>query len=261
MREANSRPDVDEAFRKLNPAIKEALASEESPLRLGLAALELAKSNLGAEQLTVNQLVAALDATGVALRERSLLRAFSRAGNKIASRTIQGEKYYKIMTSGSREVARLVSTGNLQLIYVEGGQPRAARKRLGELFANLQGLVRISDPYYGERSLDTLEMIPEISIVRFLTARTPEDPAKLKRMISDLRRERPQAEIRLYPSPKQLHDRYIHTDERLLLVGHGLKDIGEKESFVIALDRTISPDVLDDVRDAFDTRWSASSPI
>ena len=48
--------------------------------------------------------------------------------------------------------------------------------------------------------------------------------------------------------PQDLHDRFVLSEAKILLVGHGLKDIGAKESFVIVLPRTFAPDLLDNVR-------------
>jgi hypothetical protein len=43
-------------------------------------------------------------------------------------------------------------------------------------------------------------------------------------------------------------------------VGHGLKDIGGKESFVVRLDRGLVPDLLDTLLSSFDAKWPNGVP-
>lgn len=44
-------------------------------------------------------------------------------------------------------------------------------------------------------------------------------------------------------------------------MGHGLKDIGNKESFVIRLDKELVPDLIRETIQAFDLRWNAGTKI
>jgi hypothetical protein len=48
---------------------------------------------------------------------------------------------------------------------------------------------------------------------------------------------------------------------QLLIVGHGLKDIGGKESFIICIRRDIAPDLLKETAKAFDARWNSATSI
>jgi hypothetical protein len=47
----------------------------------------------------------------------------------------------------------------------------------------------------------------------------------------------------------------------MLILGHGLKDIGGKESFIIRLGRDLVPDLLNEVRKVFDARWKIAKSI
>ena len=58
-----------------------------------------------------------------------------------------------------------------------------------------------------------------------------------------------------------MHDRYVLTDDMLILVGHGLKDIGGKESFVIRLDGEVARDLIATLAPSFDAKWASASPI
>jgi hypothetical protein len=94
-----------------------------------------------------------------------------------------------------------------------------------------------------------------------LTAKTSESVSKLQRAIRDFIKERAKAEFRLAAKPSDLHDRYVVTTDVLLILGHGLKDIGGRESFIIRLGRDLSADLIDETTKAFDARWIGSSVI
>jgi hypothetical protein len=147
------------------------------------------------------------------------------------------------------------------LIYIDGTKPRTDRRELGEVLGDLKGTVRVCDPYYGVRSLDSLELIPKTAKVRFLTAKTSESAVKWASALKDFNQERPNVELRLTARQQDLHDRYVLSDSKLLIVGHGLKDIGNKESFVIVLPRTLAGDLLDDVQRSFDEKWANATPL
>ncbi len=147
------------------------------------------------------------------------------------------------------------------MVYVEAGKPRTARRHLAALLEPLSGDVRISDPYYGVRTLDSLSLLKSASSVRFLSARTNEKAADVNRAIQDFIRENPRVELRLASDPSSMHDRYVLTDDMLILVGHGLKDIGGKESFVIRLDGEVARDLIATLAPSFDAKWASASPI
>lgn len=250
-----------EKFREVDDEIKRALAGVPSKLRLGLCVLTLAQDKFGTEYLSLEEIAEALDRLGIAVERANLGRAFSRAGDRIRRVIVEGVPKYKVMTKGRQEVEDIVSIPGPQVIYIEGGQPRTTRKTLAEILGDLQGTIRILDPYYGLRSLDVLEAIPHMCEVRFLTARTSERAARLQSAISDFKNERPNVEFRVYPRPEELHDRYVIGEDYVLILGHGLKDIGSKESFLIRLDSQIAPDLIPTLISRFDQRWSEGQTI
>lgn len=226
-----------------------------------MAALKLAGDRGSIQSMSAQEIMWGLNSTGVALSVKALEKAFARAGGRVARERRGNVTKYTLMLQGADQVEELVRSGNLTVLFVEGGKPRTDRRRVEELLSELQGDIRIFDPYYGARSLDILEVIPKTFRVRFLTARTQEDPAKIRRLILDFKKEHPRTEIRVLQGPGGLHDRYVLTDDRLLIVGHGLKDVGTKESFVIIIDRFWSSDLLATVNGAFETRWKNGTPI
>ncbi len=121
----------------------------------------------------------------------------------------------------------------------------------------LESVIRIM----GLDTLDALDYIPVKSNVKFLSSQTSESTVKLNGAISDFKREHPNSEFRLFPDPKTLHDRYILSGDSLLLLGHGIKDIGNEKSFIIGISADYAEDVIKGIKEAFDERWKRSSPI
>lgn len=72
-----------EAFASLDESSKDALAAEDSPLLLSLAALDIAATTVGVDRLSAEHIVACLEAAGVAVRRTSVSRALSRAGARV----------------------------------------------------------------------------------------------------------------------------------------------------------------------------------
>jgi hypothetical protein len=251
-----------ETFKSLPVGLKDVLAETDSPLLASLAALDIANNEAQVERLSAEQIVACLEAAGVAVSKVSVARAFARAGGKVsATRDDSGEQFYKLMTKGKREVEKILGGELLAVVRIEAGQPRTARIRLAEVLSRVKGSVRICDPYYGLRSLDSLDHVPKNCDIKFLTAKTNESPTKLHAAIKDLQKERPTCEFRLAGAGHGIHDRYVLTDDSLLLLGHGLKDIGGKESFIVRLDKELAPDLLKELGASFDTRWQAATPV
>jgi hypothetical protein len=251
-----------EAFEGLDAQLKHALSDVSSPLLLSLAALEIANSEFGAQRLSAEHIVACLEAAGVAVKRASVSKALARAGGKVStSKNTAGETVYRLMTQGRKEIEHLLRNGMLSVVRIDGGRPHTARQHLGDLLALLTGVVRISDPYYGMRTLETLDHLPAKAEIRFLTSKTNEAQLKVRGAFHDFAKERKNVEFRLLAPPHDLHDRYVLAPDSLLLIGHGLKDIGGKESFVVRLDRSLAPDLLDDLTHSFDKKWNGATAL
>ncbi len=147
------------------------------------------------------------------------------------------------------------------VVQIDAGKPRTAHLEVAKLLQPLMGEVRICDPYYGTGSLLRLDELAKAKAIRFLTQKADSrEQTLLPKAIQEFVRERPQFEFRRH-GPNDLHDRFIITDDCLILLGHGLKDIGNKDSFVVKLDRGLAADVIDNVRASFDARWLAATPL
>jgi hypothetical protein len=249
-------------FASLDKTTKDILADIESPRVLAFLTLYLSK-NFGTSSLSAEHITAYLESAGVAVTKKSIGRALSGAKGFV-SRSISddGEVFYKLMTKGEREAEKALSiTGSLLVLRIEGGQPRQARIKLAEILKSLKGIVRICDPWYGVNTLDSLDLFHKDCDVRFITQKTSESTLKISSALKHFYKERPKAELRVAPSSSQLHDRYIVTKEQIMILGHGIKDIGNKESFVIVLDKSLVPDLIVEVISSFDNDWNLGEKI
>ena len=249
-----------QTFRDLDPRVKNSLANEDSPLNTALAALSIAHNEAKQQYVSLDELHEALEAADVAVDRLSIARGIGRAGKRVI-RKVNGETLYRLARKGYPEAEKVLGGGDIDLVHIDGTKPRTDRRKLVDLFGNLKGTVRICDPYCGVRSLDSLDLVPKKTNVRFLTGRIDERVTNWAGALKDFKKERPYVEIRLAPRPQDLHDRYVLSDDKILIIGHGLKDIGNKESFVIMLPRTITRDLLSDVQRSFDEKWANATPF
>ncbi len=251
-----------ETFATLDQGIKDSLAQTDSPLLLSFSALDIAAIEAGVDRLTAEHIIACLEAAGVAIKKKSVSRALARAGAKVStSKDQDGETLYKLMTKGKKEIENLLGGESISVVRIESGHPRTARLRLGEVLNTLRGTIRVCDPYYGVRTLDSLDHIPRTCSIRFLTAKSNEPALKIQNAIRDFIKERPSSEFRIATAPADLHDRYVLSADTLLILGHGLKDIGGKESFMIRIGRELAPDLLHELTSIFDSRWKSGSSL
>jgi hypothetical protein len=250
-----------DTFRTLDEATKQLLADIPSTLFLSFATLSIAHGRACHERLSAEHIVACLEAAGVSAKRKSVSRALARASDRISTtKGLDGDTLYRLMTKGEREVAHYLGGGRLSVVRVDGSTPRTARQTLSEILGLLDESVSICDPYYGVRTLESLDCIPKATAVRFLTAKTNESPQKLSGPFRDFVKERPKVQFR-QTSSHSLHDRYVVTTGQLLILGHGLKDIGAKESFIIRLGSTLVPDLVKQIIRSFDEHWKSATEI
>lgn len=141
------------------------------------------------------------------------------------------------------------------VFFVESGKPHTAHQEVASLFGRLRGEVRACDPYYGSGTLSRLHEMRRCDRLLFLT-KTPDSHERtfLDKRLQEYRLEHPGVEFRRYRGA-ELHDRFVLTGNELILLGHGLKDIGTKDSFVVRIDRQLAGDLIDCVRASFDEKW------
>ncbi len=250
-----------DTFHSLDPSVKHALADISNSRLLALTTLEIAETEAGVDRLSSEHIVACLEAAGVAVKKLSITRALAGASGFISSSWEDDEVFYKIMTKGKKGVESILSGGKLSVVQIERNQPRTARQELKDIFADLKGEVKICDPYYGVRTLDALDHIPLKCTIQFLSVNASDSTRKLTGAIKDFKKERQGSEFRIADKSAGLHDRYVVTKSGLIILGHGLKDIGGKESFVISLDHSLVPDLVDASIRSFNNIWRHATAI
>jgi hypothetical protein len=149
----------------------------------------------------------------------------------------------------------------LLVVYLTAGKPHTAQEELGTVIGTLRGQIRICDPYYGTGTLARLTLLKECQRVLFLT-RTPDSKEQsfLSRSLTEFKTEYLNVEFRRYRQ-NDLHDRFIITDDEMIFLGHGLKDIGGKDSFIVRIPVDLAKDTLDSVRASFDRKWDDAEAL
>jgi len=152
------------------------------------------------------------------------------------------------------------NANDLVVFYVEAGKPRSAHLTLRPVLEALAGPVEICDPYYGEGTLARLDLLSQCTPIRFLTQkRQPNEPSQ-PRLFSEWVRQHGDIEFKKV-SGGDIHDRFVLTSSELILLGQGLKDPGNKESFIVRISASVGEDLMRDVRESFERRWQAATPI
>lgn len=166
---------------------------------------------------------------------------------------------YRIVGKGERFLQENAGREGPLTLYVTGKAPWSDRRFVvKEAMKKATGEVRILDKYFGMESLDFLQGFQTSRRIKFLTSHPNKNVPMLQREIALFKKEFPNAEFKAYPQPHELHDRYVLFDKEVWFVGHGIKDIGRKESFVVILKDPFGKDIRQTLLGSFQSRWAAS---
>ena len=232
-------------------------------LEQALWVLWVAKEKLQKKMLSAEQIASVLiDVQEISINVTSITQALKRGGDKIHSYQQGGEVCYEIMKRGKEHLKSLRTEGELEVFYFEPEKRYSSKRLLATSILNmLTGEIRIVDPYCGERTLDVITDVKGRPI-KFLTRLGNINNANVKsrflRELQDFKPENTDIEFRDYPNT-DLHDRYIISPDRVVLIGHSIKDLGAKESFAIVLNQTSSQNIYEALGENFDRRWKQSN--
>jgi hypothetical protein len=233
-------------------------------LERGLALLKISKEEFGVPWVTaeeINSLI--VEVFNLPSDPLAIKRAFARAGgsNKthkpVISKKINNVIFYKLSHPGEELLNSIIGKGLLQILYLRPHSHFDAYETISELVKKLKGKeLKISDPYYGINTLNVLEEIVRTGKnVKFLSNQTSENPLKFNKELNYLRKHYPKKiECKIYPK-KELHDRYILAEDSFVVIGQGIKDLGNKESLVLVLDDRFGKDTRKELEKAFWGRW------
>jgi hypothetical protein len=199
----------------------------------------------------------------VSFTEREITNAFNRAGKKIHI-TKKGDKpTYKIMKKGIEYLTSLQESKDVDVWHFDGKKPWSSPTLFKDLFSNSVSDIRIVDKFYSRESLYMIGRFAGQVKIRWLTAEKSrdEDEAKFTNELSRFKTEYKNVEIRKHAKAYEFHDRYIITDDSLVLIGHGLIDLGRKESFLIVLKNDVAKGIRESLATSFEEKWAKASNL
>ncbi len=202
----------------------------------------------------------------IALSTLQVERSLARAGKRVLRKKLDfgddldNKTTYKISEKGILDMKRRYAVAGARVLVLDGSKPWTDRHlTLPQIAAELEGRICVVDKFYGSASLGVLSHFKHGSPLQFLTGKTNESSASFARELKDFKKEVRSVEVRLFPAHHELHDRYIISDNALVIVGHGIKDIGDKESFLVLLKGEMTTDLRKTLLQKFESRWSASA--
>ena len=138
-------------------------------------------------------------------------------------------------------------------------------KNFPNIIKMLKGELCIIDPFYGTGTFYVLEKFGKNRKIRFLSSELgsgeQRDIAQFDIGLKRFRKEFKNIEMRKYDKRYELHDRYIIADNAIVIIGHGLKDLADKESFVIFLPKKLVTKFLPLLKKKFEERWRKSNNL
>jgi len=259
-----AKAEISKRFTEIDTSNFPDFYNYKETMEKGLWVLWVAKEKLGIRKLTAEQIAKIIiDVKEISCKPISIARSFVRAGDKIHIYRNEGKAYFEIMKPGKDHLISQIKEGSTRLFYFEPDKRYTSRTLLSKnILDNLEGDLKIVDPYCGERTLDILSNVGN-RIVRFLTRvenLRENERRKFLRELQDFKSEHQQIEFRNYRY-KDIHDRYIISSDSLVILGHSIKDLGAKESFAIILSKDTSKNIVEALIENFNRRWKQSGSL
>ncbi|MFA4998595.1 MAG: hypothetical protein WC514_01095 [Candidatus Paceibacterota bacterium] len=140
-----------------------------------------------------------------------------------------------------------------------------SNKDLPSLIQMLDGDLCIVDPFYGNGTFFTLEKFGKKRKIRFLSAQLGREEQRnvtsFEIGLKKFKNEFKNIKLKRYDNFWELHDRYIIAENALVIIGYGIKDFANKESFVVFLPKKEVLVFLATLKNIFEKRWKKSNDI
>jgi hypothetical protein len=221
------------------------------------------KYNLDDDYFTSVQISDVLKKRKIPLNSSQVALSLRKASrnNYVDKKTEKKINFYMLMRPGTEHLESLDNDQNLKMIFIEKSTPHTARKKIEDIISQTKGEIKIVDRYYGQKSLDTIQKFGKNRTIKFLTADpgTGETEQKFSRDLVHFSKEFKNIIVKKIANGRDLHDRYIITTDSLILLGHGIKDIGGTESFVIFFKSSEVAEIKSLLETKFNQRWTAAS--
>lgn len=251
-------------FSELNTSDFPDFYAFKTPLERGLWVLWVMKEKLGIKKIDAEQIASVIrDVKEISIHAKSIIYAFNRAGDKVHTYHEGDSTLFGIMKPGKEYLLSQMREGSVQLFYFEPGKCFSSKRILSKnILDDLQGDLKIVDPYCNERTLDILKEVRdrEVKVLTRVENLRQKDRDRFLREVKDFKSESKNIEFKSYPYT-DIHDRYIISSDSLVILGHSIKDLGSKESFVILLNRNTSKNIVEALNENFDRRWRPSKII
>lgn len=200
------------------------------------------------------------EGVGVKMTALSVTKTLAKAGDKVNSKENGKETVYKIMKTGKDHLNDISGEGKTPIYKIGGQTPYSDKQYLVDVVEKSSGEIKIVDPYYGTNSLKMLGKLDFGRPVKLLTGRlSGVSQTTFSQELQDFKTEHTSIEIAVYPNTSELHDRYIITNDSVIFLGHGIKDLGGKESFILIFEKQIGQDIILDLSTNFDQKWLNST--
>lgn len=253
-----NKPELGENFSQIDTSEYPDFYSFKKPLEQGLWVLLIAKEKLNIKRLTADEISKIIiNVKEISTDAKSITYAFNRAKDKIH---IHNKINYEIMKPGKDYLISQTGNGPIDVFYFEPDKKYTNRKILStDIFKNLKGDLRIVDPYCGERTLEILHKAK--NKIQFLTRidnLQSKDKQKFLKELQDFKSEFKNVEFKDYKN-SDIHDRYIISGESLVILGHSIRSLGDKESFAIILNAQANRNILEALSENFNRRWKSAS--
>lgn len=256
--------DVVDRFREIDVSDFPDFHALQTHLERGLWVLLVAKEKMGTRKLDAEQIASVIrDVKEISVHEKSIIYAFNRAKDKIHIYHEDDVPCYEIMKPGKDYLLSLVREGSVELLYFEPGKHFTSKRILSKtILHNLEGELKIVDPYCNERTLDILKDVKdrEVKVLTKIENIRQNRIRRFLREVEDFKLENRNIELRSYPH-RDIHDRYIISSDFLAILGHSIKDLGSKESFCVLLNREANKNIVATLNESFDRRWDQSRTI
>ena len=234
------------------------------PLEVGLWCLCAGKEIYNHEYFSCEDIGTILrEYLDMPFKANQIKKAFARAGNKIIKG--QGDDGYKISQPGEKYLKSQKKDEPISVFYLKPSKPIQAKRTLETLVKSIpKGELRICDPFYGTSTFQVLEMIlKHHKNIKFLTAALGggEKKTSVQQIIKDFKQEyKLQVEIKIV-NKNDTHDRYIIAKNLFFIIGQGIKDLGNKESLIIAIEDRYGKDIRKTLINEFDRRWDNATAL
>ena len=260
----SSIQEVTQKFEKFNSGNFPDFYLYKGPLEMGLWVLWIAKDGLNIKKLSAEEITTIIvDIKEISIDSKSIISSFNRANDKVHIHKQDKAILYEIMKPGKEFLEKKVKGDFVSMYYFEPDKQFSGKRILsGGIIENLQGELSIVDPYCGERTLDLIKDSKRKKI-KFLTRLENiknVEKNRFLRELQDFKTEFSNFEIRDYPHA-DIHDRYIISSDKIVILGHSIKDLGKKESFAIILDKKANRNLVEAIIENFNRRWKQSTPL